>query len=147
MEHSILDHAGYLLGAEKSKGVKRYAGLTECKDYRKAIQLIKDGGYATDTRYVSKICNIIERFNLNRYDNLKEDAKPTPETPAEPEKPASIKKWYRVRKAWLDSTSQIEADEFLENAMITATRIRVIRSLTNSVTLSTTRLPVVDIRS
>lgn len=122
MEHSILDHAGYLLGAEKSKGVKRYAGLTECKDYRKAIQLIKDGGYATDTRYVSKICNIIERFNLNRYDNIKEDAKPTPETPAEPEKPASIKKWYRVRKAWLDSTSQIEADEFLENAMITANK-------------------------
>jgi len=122
MEHSILDHAGYLLGAEKSKGVKRYAGLTECKDYRKAIQLIKDGGYATDTRYVSKICNIIERFNLNRYDNLKEDTKPTTETPAEPEKPTPIKKWYRVRKAWLDSMSQIEADEFLENAMITANK-------------------------
>lgn len=120
MEHSILDHAGYLLGAEKSKGVKRYAGLTECKDYKKAIQLIKDGGYATDTKYVSKICNIIERFNLNRYDNLKEDAKPTTETPSEPEKPTPVIKWYRVRKAWLDSVSQLGAYEYLENAMIKA---------------------------
>lgn len=115
MEHSILDHAGYLLGAEKSKGVKRYAGLTECKDYRKAIQLIKDGGYATDTRYVSKICDIIERFDLDRYDNQTPYVTPKPEQP-------KVKKWYRVRKSWLDSTSQIEADEFLENAMITANK-------------------------
>lgn len=124
MEHSIMDHAGYLLGAEKSKGVKRYAGLTDCKDYKKAIQLIKDGGYATDTKYVAKICNIIERFNLNRYDNLKPD-EPEPEKPVDPtpqDKPAepSVVKWYRVRKAWLDSTSQLGAYEFLENAMVKA---------------------------
>ena len=124
MEHSILDHAGYLLGAEKSKGVKRYAGLTDCKDYKKAIQLIKDGGYATDTKYVSKICNIIERFNLNRYDNLVGSSPEPVTTPVQepvstPERP-SVVKWYRVRKAWLDSVSQLGAYEILENAIVKA---------------------------
>lgn len=128
MEHSILDHAGYLLGAEKSKGVKRYAGLTDCTDYKKAIQLIKDGGYATDTKYVSKICDIIERFNLNRYDNQvgePEQVKPVNddgsvvETSSKPAEP-SVVKWYRVRKAWLDSVSQLGAYEFLENAIVKA---------------------------
>lgn len=109
MEHSIQDHAGYLLGAEKSPGVKRYAGLTNCKNFREAIQLIKDGGYATDTRYVSKICNIIERFELDKYDG-------SLETPANPEKP-SVVKWYRVRQAWLNSVSQIGAYEDLANAI------------------------------
>lgn len=121
MEHSILDHAGYLLGAEKSKGVKRYAGLTECKDYKQAIQLIKDGGYATDTRYVAKICDIIQRFNLNRYDDTCEaDETQTPETPPESKDPTPVKKWYRVRKAWLDSISQLGAYEHLDNAMVKA---------------------------
>ena len=118
MEHSILDHAGYLLGAEKSPGVKRYAGLTSCKSYRQAIQLIKDGGYATDTKYVSKICNIIERFNLNRYDDTCEtDETQTPETPPEPKDPTPVKKWYYVRKAWLDSISQLGAFYELANAI------------------------------
>lgn len=48
---------------------KRYEGLTSCKNYRDAITLIKKGGYATDSGYVDKICNIINRFGLDRYDN------------------------------------------------------------------------------
>lgn len=68
IEDSILDHAAYLLGAmDGSK--KRFAGLTDCKDYKSAITLIKNGHYATDTRYVSKICNIIKRFGLDKYDH------------------------------------------------------------------------------
>ena len=46
----------------------RYEGLKGETDYRTAIQIIKDGGYATDSAYVSKICNIIEKFNLTQYD-------------------------------------------------------------------------------
>lgn len=46
----------------------RYAGLVGCRDYKKAAQLIKDGGYATDTKYVRKICSLIERWNLTKYD-------------------------------------------------------------------------------
>ena len=67
IEDSIADHAAYLLGAMNGSEL-RYAGLTDCKDYKSATELIKNGGYATDTQYVAKICNIIQRFKLNQYD-------------------------------------------------------------------------------
>lgn len=66
VEESIEDHAAYLLGAAKEKK-QRYAGLAGEKDYRKAIQIIKDGGYATDVNYVDKICSIIKKWNLERF--------------------------------------------------------------------------------
>jgi len=67
IEDSIKDHSLYLLGA--MDGAKlRYSGLLKCPDYRSQITLIKNGHYATDVNYVSKICNIIERYNLARYD-------------------------------------------------------------------------------
>ena len=53
VEQSIADHSAYLLGAMNGKK-KRYAGLAGEKDYRKAVQIIKDGGYATDSLYVQK---------------------------------------------------------------------------------------------
>ena len=77
IEDSIKDHSCYLLGAMNGNK-KRYAGLTDCKNYREAITLIKKGGYATDSKYVDKICNIIQRYGLDRYDN---EATPAP-TPA-----------------------------------------------------------------
>lgn len=61
------DHSAYLLGAMNGSK-KRYAGLAGEKDYKKAIQIIKDGGYAISSTYVEKICSIIERFNLTQYD-------------------------------------------------------------------------------
>ena len=67
VETSINDHAAYLLGAMDGKE-KRYKNLTAAKDYREAITIIKNGGYATDPAYVNKICSIIERFGLNKYD-------------------------------------------------------------------------------
>ena len=70
IEDSIADHAAYLLGAKNGSKL-RYAGLTECTDYEAAIKLIKAGGYATDTKYVDKICSIIRRFGLARYDAKK----------------------------------------------------------------------------
>ena len=51
---SIKDHSCYLNGAINGK-VKRYAGLSGCKDYKTAAQLIKNGGYATDIKYVDKL--------------------------------------------------------------------------------------------
>ena len=88
VEDSIKDHSAYLLGAMNGSK-KRYAGLTEAKNYREAITIIKNGGYATDTRYVSKICDIIQRYGLDKYDGsiLRPDEKET-----EPIK------YYRVRK-------------------------------------------------
>ena len=67
VEDSIADHSAYLLGAMNGSK-QRYAGLKGCTDYKKAVQIIKDGGYATSTTYVTNLCNIIERWNLTQYD-------------------------------------------------------------------------------
>lgn len=67
IEDSIKDHSLYLLGAMNGNKL-RYAGLLDCKDYKSAITLIRNSGYATDVNYISKICNIIERYNLDKYD-------------------------------------------------------------------------------
>ena len=63
----MTDHSAYLLGAMNGKK-KRYAGLQGGKDYKKAIQIIKAGGYATSSDYVESICSIIKKYNLTRFD-------------------------------------------------------------------------------
>lgn len=67
IQTSIRDHSLYLTQALNGNKL-RYAGLAGCRDYKRAAQLIKDGGYATDVKYVSKICSLIERWNLTQYD-------------------------------------------------------------------------------
>lgn len=67
VEKSVADHSAYLLGAKNGDKL-RYAGLKGCTDYKKAAQLIKDGGYATSLTYVEKLCSIIEKWNLTQYD-------------------------------------------------------------------------------
>ena len=67
IEKSIADHSAYLLGAKNGSKL-RYAGLKGCTDYRKAVKIIKAGGYATSTTYVEKLCSIIEKWNLMKYD-------------------------------------------------------------------------------
>lgn len=99
VEQSIADHSAYLLGAMNGKK-KRYAGLAGEKDYRKAVQIIKDGGYATDSLYVQKICVIIEKYGLTRFDGVKTEKEV----------------WYRVRKSWQDAESQVGAFKVLDNA-------------------------------
>lgn len=73
IEKSIADHSAYLLGA-KNGSKKRYAGLKGCKDYKKAVKIIKAGGYATSTTYVQKLCSIIEKWNLTKYDKKESSA-------------------------------------------------------------------------
>lgn len=68
IEDSIADHSAYLLNAKNGDDL-RYAGLKKCKKPKKAIKIIKEGGYATDPQYVSKLMNIIKRFNLTQYDS------------------------------------------------------------------------------
>ena len=98
VEKSIADHSAYLLGAKNGSRL-RYDGLKYCTDYRKAAQIIKDGGYASSPDYVEKLCTIIERWNLTQYDAAGEK-----------------EVWYRVRKAWDDKSSQKGAFHSLENA-------------------------------
>ena len=119
VENSIMDHSAYLLGAMNGNK-KRYAGLTECKNYKDAITLIKNGGYATDTRYIAKICDIIQRFGLDKYDKESggSDVKPEPKPTSTPTPDhGDGYKWYRVRKSWSDEKSQLGAYEILNNAI------------------------------
>ena len=106
METSIEDRCAYLLGAMNGSK-KRYEGIQNCKDYRDQITLIKVGGYATDTKYVDNICNIIQRFDLNKYDVAGEGSSPE-------QAPAVMK--YFVRKSWTDKKSQLDAYTDLNNA-------------------------------
>ena len=94
IEDSIADHYAYLLGAMNGSK-KRYEGLAGCTDYKKAVQIIKDGGYATSLDYVQNLCRVIEQWNLTQFDVA---ASVTPVTPA-----ATL---YRVRKNWSDTASQ-----------------------------------------
>lgn len=67
VEDSIADHSAYLLGAKKNSK-KRYDGLAGCTDHEKAVQIIKDGGYATSPTYVKNILNTIKQYDLKQYD-------------------------------------------------------------------------------
>lgn len=64
---SVGDHSAYLLGAMNGSK-KRYEGLQGETDACKAITIIKNGGYATDTTYIEKIMRIINESNLTQYD-------------------------------------------------------------------------------
>lgn len=98
MEKSVADHSAYLLGAKNGDKL-RYEGIAGCTDYKKAVQILYEGGYATDQSYVNQLCSIIERWNLTQYD-----------LPAEEE-------MYRVRKTWSDEASQKGAFHVLDNAI------------------------------
>ena len=63
----LADHSAYLAGAKKGDSL-RYAGIVGCKDYRTAFQILKDGEYATSLDYVDKLCAVVEKWNLTRYD-------------------------------------------------------------------------------
>ncbi|MDD2979130.1 MAG: glucosaminidase domain-containing protein [Hespellia sp.] len=102
IEDSLGDHSAYLLGAKNGSKL-RYEGLKGCLDYKRAAQLIKDGGYATDVSYVSKLCNIIERWNLEKFNTTEQ----TPE---------NAEVWYRVRTSWADAKTQKGAFHNLDNA-------------------------------
>lgn len=67
VEEYLADHSAYLAGAKDGEKL-RYAGIVGCKDYRKAFQILKDGGYATSLDYVHKLCAVVEKWNLTRYD-------------------------------------------------------------------------------
>lgn len=104
---SIGDHSAYLLGAMNGSK-KRYAGLKGCKDYRKAITIIKNGGYATDPKYIDKICNIIERWDLTKY-----DVKSNSDSNSSSQDEDIL---YRVRKTWTNVSSQKGAFHEFDNA-------------------------------
>ena len=68
---SIKDHTNYLAGAKNGNSL-RYEGLAGETDYKTAFQIIKNGGYATDPEYVSKLSAIVETYDLDVFD-MEED--------------------------------------------------------------------------
>jgi flagellum-specific peptidoglycan hydrolase FlgJ len=77
IEDSVADRCAYLLDAKNGSKL-RYDGIQKCQNYRKQIELIRAGGYATDVAYVDKICNIIERFDLAKYDQVSDKPQELP---------------------------------------------------------------------
>lgn len=119
MEDSIEDHSAYL--STSMNGDKlRYEGIIGCTDYRKAAQIIKNGGYATAVNYVDVICSVIERWDLTQYDvqndgtNVTSGASVT--TAVDNTSASNDKILYRVRTSWDNWQSQIGAYYVLDNA-------------------------------
>lgn len=87
IENSIADHSAYLCNAMKGSQ-KRYNGLIGEKSYKRAAEIIKAGGYATDPKYVSKLCSLVERYNLDKYDTVDVVEENPAQPSVEPQKPA-----------------------------------------------------------
>jgi len=90
LEDSIADHSAYLLGAKKGNNL-RYAGIKGETDYKKAITIIKNGGYATDTNYIKKVCSIIEKWKLYELDGTQQAAVPQEKPQAAADVPFKVK--------------------------------------------------------
>lgn len=71
MLDSIRDRAAYFIGA-RNGSAPRYPNINQITDARKQVELIKAGGYATDINYVSKLMNLIDRFQLTRFDQVEQ---------------------------------------------------------------------------
>lgn len=68
----LADHSAYLAGARAGDGL-RYAGVVGCRDYRRAFEIIKAGAYASSLDYVNKLCAVVDRWNLTRFDGAAQE--------------------------------------------------------------------------
>ncbi len=66
IEDSIADHSAYLANAMDDEDL-RYEGLKNCRSYIAAAKIILNGGYATDSSYVLKLCSLISKWDLTRF--------------------------------------------------------------------------------
>ena len=112
IKDSIYDRAAYFIGA-KNGNVLRYPGINAISDYKEQIVAIKNGGYATDVNYISKLTVLVQRWGLDKYDL--DEVADIPAQPAEDDTQDSKIQYY-VRKSWDDIKSQIGAYEVLANA-------------------------------
>lgn len=66
LEESIADYFDLITKSDRYKKALNRQSPSEC------IQAIKEGGYATDPQYISKVLSIINQWNLVRFDtNMK----------------------------------------------------------------------------
>lgn len=64
-EESVLDHAVLLT-------LSRYKPVLAAKNYKEACTQVQKCGYATDPAYTQKLIGIIEKYGLNKYDEVKD---------------------------------------------------------------------------
>lgn len=65
-EESILDHVNFL--EENSTYTKN--GVFSAANYVEQAEALRRAGYATDSSYPQKLCDLIEMYNLTQYDYM-----------------------------------------------------------------------------
>lgn len=87
-EESYRDHSDFLRYNDRYKFLFDYKST----DYKSWAYGLKKAGYATDPAYPEKLINIIEGYNLSRYDVEKVEV----ESPMELERPRIVSSSYAV---------------------------------------------------
>ena len=112
IEDCITDMCAFLTSLPKYVN----GGIMNAKNYKEQITLESQLGYATDKSYISKVCDIITRYELDRYDSQKKSYV----APSQPSTPSTTppKTPYRVATSYNGGkyVGQIDAYNVLDNA-------------------------------
>ena len=69
---SVVDHANLMVnGVNWDRDL--YQGVVAAKDYKQAANALQRAGYATDPTYIDKLIQLIEKYELQQYDQLPND--------------------------------------------------------------------------
>lgn len=66
-EESVADH-GRLLANGTSWNETLYSGVLDASSYKEAAYALQEAGYATDPNYAESLIDVIERYELTRFD-------------------------------------------------------------------------------
>lgn len=69
---SIADHSDYLCTRSLDGKTKLYKKVVGETDYKIAAKELQKAGYSTYSSYASQLCDLIERYSLDKYDNKEE---------------------------------------------------------------------------
>ena len=119
-ENCIRDYEMFLLNV-KSGGAYKYRKVAGMTDPQEVITAISNGGYATDPSYITKVMNLINQYDLTKYDKeagvKAESNTKTTETKKTTNETKSVTP-YRVGTGWKNGScvGQVGAYDYLDNA-------------------------------
>lgn len=67
-DESIRDHTQLMVNGTANNHAN-YSGVTHATNYKAAAMALQRAGYATDPDYAAKLINVIQTYNLAKYDN------------------------------------------------------------------------------